>query len=116
MSRVLILEDEALVAMLIEDLLHELGFESHSCATISEAVALANEHDYELAILDVNLGAELTYPAADALMARGIPFAFATGYGESGIRANYSNVPVLHKPFDRDRMASILERLRHASL
>jgi CheY-like chemotaxis protein len=113
MGRVLIVEDEALVAMLIEDWLDEFGFESHSCATSGEALALVNQHDYEFAILDVNLGTELTYPVADALGACDIPFAFATGYGESGIRGGYSDVPVLHKPFDRDRVKAVLEQLQH---
>ncbi len=112
MGRVLVVEDEALVAMLLEDWLDEFGFESHVCATLNEAIAFVNDADLEFAILDVNLGTGLTYPAADALIARGIPFAFATGYGEGGIHGSYANSPVLHKPFQRERLKALTEQLR----
>ena len=112
MGRVLVVEDEALVAMLLEDLLGELGYQVHACATLNEALASACHDEFAFAILDINLGTSQTYPAAEVLRTRGIPFAFATGYDKSGIEDAYSDVPVLHKPFDARRLRELIDRLR----
>jgi CheY-like chemotaxis protein len=108
MERVLVLEDEALVAMLLEDLLLDFGFEPQLYGNSGDALRALTEGQFELAILDVNLGASLSYPVADALLARGIPFAFATGYGRIGVDPKYASVPVLHKPFDGERLKAVL--------
>ena len=100
--RLLLLEDEALVAMFIEDVLQELGCEVIRVTTsVSSALRfLAGEAAaIDAAILDVNLGAETAYPVAAALHERGIPFAFATGYGTAGIRQDFNDAPVITKPF-----------------
>jgi CheY-like chemotaxis protein len=98
--RVLLLEDEALLAMLVEDMLLEMGFDAVDVfATLPEALAEAENSDFELAILDVNVGGHTSYPVADALKARNIPFFFATGYGRDALTDGYADAPTLQKPF-----------------
>ena len=98
--RVLVVEDEALVAMLVEDLLDELGHEAVAIASwMEDALANARTGQYDFAIVDVNLGGEPSYPVADVLAERGVPFVFATGYGAEGLPPKYFRVPVLAKPF-----------------
>ncbi len=101
--RLLLVEDEAMVAMMVEDMLSELGCVVVDVAgTVSRGLALVDDGDLKLdgAVLDVNLGGEMVYPVAEALVARGVPFIFSTGYSTAGIRANYSNVPILPKPYE----------------
>ncbi len=83
--RILLVEDEGMIAMLIEDMLGDLGHELVRVANrLEDAIAAARNESIDLAILDLNLSGVLTYPAADVLMERGIPFIFATGYGSAG--------------------------------
>jgi DNA-binding response OmpR family regulator len=98
----LIVEDEALVAMLLEDMLADLGCVVVDVAgSVSRGLALVDDAASRLdaAILDVNLGGEKVYPVAKRLTARGVPFIFSTGYGVSGIAPDYAGVPALAKPF-----------------
>jgi CheY-like chemotaxis protein len=98
--RVLIVEDEAVVSMLIEDMLLDFGTEVVGpVARINEALRLAHEADLDLAILDINIAGETTYSVADVLRARGIPFVFATGYSSDGIPDRYKDIATLKKPF-----------------
>jgi CheY-like chemotaxis protein len=103
---ILVVEDESMVAMMIEDMLEDLG---HNVVATSgrmpDASKLVAAASADLAILDVNLNGEETYPLADSLAARAIPFIFATGYGSSGIKAEWSGVPVLQKPFQSRELA-----------
>jgi CheY-like chemotaxis protein len=98
--RVLVVEDEAMIAMLIEDMLIELG-----CAMLGpasdtmRALAMIENVPFDIAILDVNLGGERTTPIAATLRSKGIPFVFATGYGASGIHEEFKNQLTLTKPF-----------------
>jgi CheY-like chemotaxis protein len=111
--RLLLVEDEALVAMMAEDMLIDLGCVVADVAgTVSRGVALVGELALDGAILDVNLGGEKVYPVAQALAERGIPFIFATGYGTTGIAEAFSHVPVLAKPYE----AGALERMLTAAL
>lgn len=101
--RVLIVEDEAFVVMLIEDMLAELGFEIAGTAPrVAPALALVATLDFDLAILDVNLGSEMSFPVADALAGKGVPYMFATGYGRPAIVAEHAHRPVISKPFSID--------------
>ena len=99
--RLLIVEDEAIIAMMLEDMLDDLG-----CAVVgsvrSVTAALDNikEMEFDGAILDVNLRGERVDPIADALVAHGLPFIFATGYGEVGISERFKGAVVLQKPFE----------------
>lgn len=90
-----------MVAMIIEDTLSDLGCEVVGpMSSIDRALVAARTTErIDGAFLDVNLRGELVYPVAEALTARGIPFAFVTGYGEKGIDARYRSAPVLTKPF-----------------
>lgn len=97
--RILVVEDEPLVAMLIEDLLLELGCTVVGpAATVAQALALADTR-LDGALLDVNLGAEQSYPVADKLAADGVPFAFVTGYGRHGLTGQHTERPTIPKPF-----------------
>ena len=105
--RVLIVEDEMLVSILIEDALTDLGIEvAGVAATLEEALAHAEEGNFDCAILDVHVQGKDVFPVAEALAARGVPFVFATGYGQRGVPEKYRGRPVLQKPF----MAPDLER------
>jgi CheY-like chemotaxis protein len=111
--RVLLVEDEAMIAMLMEDMLEELGCEVvASAGTLDTAMAVADTDDFDIAFLDVNLGGVPAYPIASVLQARSIPFAFVTGYGAGGVEAEHADAPVLQKPFQSRDLAAILGRLR----
>ena len=98
--RILIVEDEMLVAMNIEDMLLDLGHEVAGIASrLEPALALAAEGDFDLALLDVNLAGQPSFPVAAVLRDRGLPFLFATGYGVKGIIEEFQASPVLQKPF-----------------
>src|SRR5215204_1232525 len=100
--RVLVIEDEALVAMLIEDMIHDSGGEMvGSACRLSDAVALAQETQADVALLDINLGGALAYPVADVLRQRGVPIVFTSGYGSAGLIERFQDCPMLDKPFDQ---------------
>ena len=111
--RVLVVEDEMMVSMLIEDMLSDLG-----CAVVGpasrldEALQLAREAELDCAVLDVNLGGQPIFPLADLLREMGAPFAFATGYGDAGLRDVDRGSPVLQKPFREADLARVLGELK----
>lgn len=110
--RVLIVEDEMLVAMNIEDMLLDLGHEVAGIASrLAPALALAKEGEFDLALLDVNLAGEASFPIAAILRDRGVPFLFATGYGAKGIIEEFRSSTVLQKPF---RMPDLDAAIRSA--
>jgi CheY-like chemotaxis protein len=114
-KRVLIVEDEALVVMLIEDALAELGCEVAGIASrFDDALAKAQSLSFDVAILDVNLNGQRSFPIAEALGRRGIAFVFATGYGMAGLPSDIAHSAVLEKPFHlqdlRDALEAALER------
>ena len=99
-KRVLVVEDEMLVMMAIEDMLADLGCTSVTvAANIEGALSTIAANMFDLATLDVNLNGTRSYPIADALDARHIPFVFSTGYGEHGIDQGYGGHLVLNKPY-----------------
>jgi CheY-like chemotaxis protein len=108
--RVLIVEDETLVSMLIEDMVSDCG--GHvvgPAATFEQAIAFALEEDLDLAILDVNMAGLAIYPVADILRRRGIPFIFVTGYDPSIVPALYQHEPVLLKPFSYETFSEAFD-------
>lgn len=107
---VLLVEDESLVAMLAEDMLVELGCDVTVAMRLDKAVHHARHGRFDLAVLDVNLGKQRSYPVADALFDRGLRFLFATGYGSSGVDDPYRTVPVMQKPY---RLAQMQDMLIH---
>jgi CheY-like chemotaxis protein len=98
--RVLVVEDEMLVSLLIEDMLAD-----HACeivgpfATVAEAVEAAMTEAIDIALLDVNIAGTKVYPVADVLKARRIPFLFLSGYGQSAIPRDQPDWRVCAKPF-----------------
>jgi CheY-like chemotaxis protein len=113
--RVLVVEDEMMVSMLIEDMLSDLGcIVVGPAARLDEALELARTSEIDCAVLDVNLGCQPIFPVADLLRERGRPFAFATGYGDAGLRDADKGTPVLQKPFREGDLARVLRDLRAA--
>jgi CheY-like chemotaxis protein len=109
--RLLVVEDEAMVAMMIENMLDDLGCVVVGVAgTVSRGLAMAGDEGLSLdgAILDVNLGGEKVYPVAEALSFRRVPFIFSTGYGLDGISANFAHVPALAKPYEQQALENML--------
>ena len=101
--RVLVVEDEMLIVMMIEDMLLDLGCESIVTAgSVDQALAKIEEQAFDVAMLDSNLNGESSDPIADALAARGVPFFFATGQKSGGMRHGHPDRPVLKKPFTFD--------------
>lgn len=99
--------------MLVEDLLGDLGCKVVGpAASARDAVRAAETEGFDFALLDVNLGdGETSFQAAEILRARGVPFAFVTGYGDQGVRADLRDAPVLSKPIDPRQLARVIERL-----
>lgn len=110
--KILLVEDEILVAMLLEEIMADLGYEVVGpVGRVAEAIELAQRAEIDGAILDVNLAGHHVYGVADALGARGIPYMFATGYGQAGLREGYADRPVLNKPFRANELKLGLQRL-----
>jgi CheY-like chemotaxis protein len=107
--RILVVEDEILILMMIEDMLADLGCKSVSAATKNEqAIALVNEQVFDAAMLDMNLNGKVTYDVADALAARGVPFVYATGNSVRDTRDGFRDRPVLKKPFSQEELTKAL--------
>jgi len=110
--RVLVVEDETMVAWLLEDMLADLG-----CAVIgpaahvNQALAMLDAEAIGAAVLDINLNGQKSYPVAEALAARGVPFVFSTGYNKDSLPNSYQGFPVLQKPFDRLKLRDTLAKL-----
>jgi len=105
---ILAVEDEMLVAMMLEDILEDAGCNVIVAGHLDQALILAQERDLDAAILDENLHGTRSYPVADALIARAIPFIFATGYGETNLRELYPGRTVIAKPYrDHDVIAAL---------
>jgi CheY-like chemotaxis protein len=112
-QKILVVEDEMMVSMLIEDMLDDLGCSVVGPASrLDEAMALAETAEIDCAVLDVNLGGQSIFPLADLLRSKGAPFAFATGYGDVGLREVDRGTPVLQKPFREGDLARVLGELR----
>jgi DNA-binding response OmpR family regulator len=110
--RVLVVEDESMIAMLIEDMLSDHGAVVVGPAKrLDAALALAASEAVDLAVLDLNLAGQAVYPVAEALSARGVPFLFMTGYGQLGIAERWRERPSLAKPFRPSQLADALRGL-----
>lgn len=111
--RVLVIEDESMVSMLLQDTLADMGCEVIGVASrFNDAIEKAKSLSFDVAILDVNLNGAHTFPIAEMLAERGRAFVFATGYGAASLPASLHRAPVLQKPFhQRD-----LERALRAAL
>ncbi|WP_313928473.1 response regulator [Pseudoxanthomonas sp.] len=112
-NRVFIVEDEFMLVMLLEDLLPTLGYSvAGSAGSVEQALTDLEANEIDLAVVDVNLAGTESFPVADALRERGIPFLFTTGYGQQGMPARFADTPVLAKPYRRHDIQAALEQLQ----
>lgn len=98
--------------MMLEDLLEEAGYRVITASDLDHALKLAREAEVDVAVLDVNLDGELSFPVADVLRQRGTAFAFASGYGIEGVPEGYQNESMLQKPYHMKELLDELSRLR----
>lgn len=111
LRRVLLVEDEPMIAFALEDMVIELGYVVVGPAyRLPEALQLAADEQFDVAVLDVNLNEQRSFAVADLLKERGIPFLFATGYAEGGVGWT-EETAVIAKPYSRDQLAHALEQL-----
>jgi CheY-like chemotaxis protein len=109
-KRVLVVEDELMIRLLLQDMLDDLGHTlAGEAGRIDEALTLARQGEFDVAILDVNLNGQPISPVVEILVARGLPFVFATGYGQRGVPEAYRTTPTLQKPFQADALAQAIE-------
>lgn len=116
--RVLVIEDESLVAMLLETILDDMGCSVVGpVSNIDDGLRSAmGEASLDAALLDVNVAGREVFPVADALKARGVPFVFSTGYGEAGLPEHWRGHPTIQKPFTEGAIRDALMRVMNISL
>jgi DNA-binding response OmpR family regulator len=115
--RILLVEDEAIVSMVLEDMLTELGCEVVGPASdLEQALEMLEADSFDAVVLDLNLNGLPSYPVADALAQRGVPFLFSTGY--DNLKNGYRNLPTLQKPYGQEQLGAklnaLLSRAPHA--
>ena len=104
--RVLVVEDEAMISMLLEDMVLDCGGEIVGpVARFDDALELAHKAEFGVAVLDLNLNGTLSYPIAEVIRERGIPVIFATGCGTDGLLDRFRDCPTLQKPFSQQDFA-----------
>ncbi len=109
-KRVLVVEDELMIRMLLEGMLTDLGHTvAAEAGAIEEAMTLAKQGEFDIALLDVNLNGKPITPVVEILIARGVPFVFASGYGQSGVPEPYRGSPTLQKPFQLEALAQAID-------
>jgi CheY-like chemotaxis protein len=105
-----LVEDELMIRMLLDGMLTDLGYTvAAEAGAIDEAMAIAEQGDFDVALLDVNLNGKPITPVVEILIQRGLPFIFASGYGQSGVPAAYRSSPTLQKPFQTEALAEALD-------
>lgn len=109
---VLLVEDEGGVALLLETMLEDLGFEvGASVARVGRAFEVIEARRFDLAVLDVNLGGETSFDLARSLLGGGTPVVFSTGYGTAGLPVDLQSRPVLAKPFTQDSLRATIRTM-----
>ena len=115
-KRVLVVEDELMIRLLLQDMLDDLGHTlAGEAGRIEDALTLAKQGEFDVAILDVNLNGQPISPVVEILVERGVPFVFATGYGQRGVPEAYRKTPTLQKPFQADALAQAIEAVATAA-
>jgi CheY-like chemotaxis protein len=110
--RILVVEDEMIAAWVLERILADFGCKVIGpAARVKEALAIIEAEAIDAVLLDVNLNGEKSYPVADALVARGVPFVFSTGYNKDSMPNGYRHFPVLQKPYEAAKLAAIFAQL-----
>jgi CheY-like chemotaxis protein len=113
---VFLVEDEVMIRMMVADMLAELGYSiAAEAGEINEAIKLAQSIEFDLAILDVNVNGKVISPVADLITARNRPFIFATGYGSSGLPAEYRDRPALQKPFQIETLGRVIDQVLNST-
>lgn len=109
---VFLVEDEVMIRMMVADMLEELGYTiAAEAGEIGEAMRLAENTYFDLAILDVNVNGKVISPVADVIKARNRPFIFATGYGSAGLPEEYRDRPALQKPFQLETLSRTIDHV-----
>lgn len=116
--RILVVEDESLVAMLLETILEDMEcIPVGPASNIDDGEAMARDTvDLDAALLDVNVAGRQVFPVAEALKARGVPFVFSTGYGEAGLPEHWRGNPTIQKPFTEGAIRDALMKAMNISL
>lgn len=110
--RILVVEDEGIVAWALEDMLADMGCAVVGpAARVNQALAMIDDEPIDAVVLDLNLNGQMSYPVADVLAARGVPFVFLTGYHKSSIPKAYAGFPMMQKPLDRPKLGDALTQL-----
>ena len=113
--RVLVVEDEVLVSWIAQDLLADMGcVVIGPAASVDQALEVIATMGLDAAVLDINLNGQMSYPVADELIARGVPFVFATGYDRGGIPERYQRFSVLQKPLMREALRQAMSAMAYA--
>jgi DNA-binding response OmpR family regulator len=109
---VFLVEDEAMIRMMVVDMLEELGhIAAAEAGRLDQALQLARSTDFDVAILDVNLDGEIITPVAQLIEGRGLPIIFATGYGAAGVPEEFRDRPTLQKPFEFKALEAALNSI-----
>jgi CheY-like chemotaxis protein len=115
-DEILLVEDEPLIAMMLTDMLTDLGFRVEGPhGTLADGIAAAKRSAVKAAVLDVNLAGEKIYPVAEILHERKIPFVFISGYGQDSIDPRFKDVMLLQKPIERQKLRNVLRGAAHDS-
>jgi DNA-binding response OmpR family regulator len=108
--RILVVEDEMMIAMMLEDMLADLGHHVVGVApNLKTALVMADDLAFDMAILDINLAGDRSFPVAQRLQAKGVPFMFATGYGTLGLEDPFRDTRTLKKPFQMSELAEAVD-------
>ncbi|MFA6265510.1 MAG: response regulator [Pseudolabrys sp.] len=111
-ARILVVEDEYLIRMLLEDMLSDIGHEvTATCGNLETAREAALAGGFDVAILDVNLEGQVVFPVAEILAQQNLPFVFVTGYGEGALPEGLRDRPTLQKPFQSEKLEATLKSL-----
>ena len=110
---VLMVEDEVFIAMVLEDLLTDAGYQVHGVTSLAEGLRVSQVEGFDAAILDVNLGRDQVFPLAEQLREQGVPFVFASGYGKEEIPQDFHGYETLLKPYDSKTMLNTIATLLH---
>jgi CheY-like chemotaxis protein len=109
--RLLLVEDEALIALMLEDMVEGMGCAVTGLAPrVALGVSMAETGEFDVAVLDVNVAGENVEPVAERLERRGVPFIFATGYGEAGVPLRFRDRPVVVKPFRAEQLEAAIQK------